>query len=94
MEPRVAEGGTIEERIKQIKINHPALFALGGSFRLQINDALDVLWVDGTNTYLLLSVIGTDSRSGFSRVFTQRFYNKRNQLKDGDYAYGDSLDVR
>lgn len=93
--PRVVPGGVIpEEPLRKLTIDNSTVFALGSTFRFRIKEDLDDIWQDDTNTFLRFTIIATDSLSGFSRVFTQKFHIKRNHIVKGDFEYGKSLTVR
>jgi len=50
-------------------------------------------WIEGNGSYLIFRVIATDSFSGFSKYFSQRFYTKRDSIKYGSHCFGEKLDV-
>ena len=64
------------------------------AFRFLTYENLDVIWENDTRSYLRFQIFAVDSLSGFGKVFTQDYHMKRNILTDGDFEFGDSLDIK
>lgn len=60
----------------------------------ELNQNLESLWTDDTNQYLELQVFAVDSFSGFGRVFSREFRDKRSCIKIGMFEHGKSVEIR
>jgi hypothetical protein len=103
MRPTVAPGGIIYIS-KEIKLQRSEIMELS-EFNLKDNTAayayrfrsyedLDESWNDDKQSYLRFRLYATHSISGFSRVFRKDFHTKRNSIVDGDFAFGNSVEVK
>jgi hypothetical protein len=63
------------------------------AFRFVTEDDLDALW-SKSSQYVRISIYATDSLSGFGRVFSRNFHNKKSEIEDGDFRFGDSFAVK
>jgi hypothetical protein len=96
-------GGQIE-RMEPIALAMPERMRIPGrrlkdahaTYALQfaIEEDLDARWQDTVHSYLRFEIAATDSESGFTKVFTQRYALKRDSIVPGDFQFGSSLDVR
>jgi len=59
---------------------------------LSTYEDIEDLWKDDTQ-FLRFKVYAADSYSGFGRVFTKDYYTKRNSIKEGDFKFGNSLEI-
>ena len=64
------------------------------AFRFLTYQDLDTLWEDDIHSYLRFRIFAMDSLSGFGKVYTQDYHTKRNTLINGDFEFGDSLEIK
>jgi hypothetical protein len=64
------------------------------AYRFRSYEDISKLWNDDTQAYLRFRLYATHSVSGFSRVFRKDYQTKRNTLKEGDFAFGNSTEVK
>ncbi len=64
------------------------------AYRFRTYDSLDDLWNNDSQSYLRFRVQATHSVSGFSKVFRKDYYTKRNSIVDGEFDFGNSVNIR
>lgn len=101
--PTVTPGGIIQKTktipLKRSEIMEISKFDLkdktaGYAFRFVIYENLEELWKDETRSFLRFRVYAVDSLSGFGRVFVKEYHTKRNSIKEGDFEFGNSLEIK
>ncbi len=103
MTPTVTPGGIImkskEIPLKRSEIMQISKFDVkdktaGYAFRFLTYENIEDLWQEDTRSFLRFRIYATDSLSGFSRVFSKDYHTKRNSIKEGDFVFGSSLEIK
>lgn len=55
---------------------------------------IEDLCKDDTRSFVRFRIYATDVLSSFCRVFRKDYHTKKNSVKEGDSAFGDSLKIR
>ena len=63
------------------------------AFRFLTYENLENIWTDEKLSFLRFRIFASDSFSGFGRVFTQDYHLQRDAIKEGDFEFGDSLQI-
>ncbi len=64
------------------------------AYRFLTYEDIDNLWGDDKQRYLRFRIFASDSLSGLGKVFKQNYHIKRSAIVDGDFEFGDSLNVK
>ncbi len=61
--------------------------------RFVTEEALHKLWSDDESQFLIFRVYSHDEISGFGKIFIKEYRIKRNSLIQGQYNFGDDLEI-
>jgi hypothetical protein len=102
MESRIVPDGTILNS-KPIKIKKSERMTLSKfskkdkeatyAYRIVILDDLNLLWNNESTQFIRIRIFSQDEMSNFGKVFTQDFRTKRNSLQEGQFRFGNSLEI-
>jgi hypothetical protein len=103
MRPTVAPGGIIYIS-KEITFQKSDILELSSfdskdntaayAYRFRSYEDISELWKDDTQAYIRFRLYATHSVSGFSRVFRKDYQTKRNTIKEGEFTFGNSTEVK
>lgn len=102
MEIRVLPGGIIRRgvpiplvrsKIMEIEKFDPRDESADYAFRFIIDADVEEIWKDDSHSFLRFRISATDSFSGFKRVFIMDYHKKRDCIKQGDFKFGNSLEI-
>lgn len=63
------------------------------AYRFATVDDVEGLWRDDTRDFLRFKLYAQDEMSNFGKVFIKDFRTKRNTLKEGEFRFGDSVEI-
>ncbi len=63
------------------------------AFRLVIDEPIDKLWQDESTQFIRVKIFAQDEMSNFGKVFEREYRTKRNSIKEGQFKFGDTLEV-
>lgn len=100
--PHNVHGGTIfintyitlkTAEVLEIKRFNPTDTNADYAVRFVTFDDLDHIWVHNPMSVVEFHLYATHSLTGFGRVFTRQYHDKDNELKVGNFKYGNNLDI-
>ena len=103
MTPKIVPGGLIvNAKMIQLKRDDPMQIAgfdqkdkeASYAFRFQTYEDIDKLWDNDATSYLRFRIFAMDSLSGLGKVFRQDYHTKRNSIVDGEFEFGNSVQVK
>jgi len=103
MTPKVVPGGLIvNAKMIQLKREDPmqiAMFNLKDkeasyAFRFQTYEDIETIWENDASSYLRFRIFAMDSLSSLGKVFRQDYHTKRNSIIDGEFEFGNSLEIK
>lgn len=63
------------------------------ALRITILEDLEKIWSDDSTQYLRIKVFAQDEMSNFGKVFEKEYRTIRNSIKEGSFAFGDTMKV-
>ncbi len=63
------------------------------AYRFIIDENIEELWEDDVHSFLRFRISANDSLSGFNKVFEREFHTKRNSIQEGEFEFGNSLEI-
>ena len=103
--PAIVPGGTTQWAEKKISMGAEEIMTIpkydpkdnevaGYATRLRTGEDLEQIWGDDTRSFLRFTIFAIDSRSGFGQDFVQEYRIKRDAIREGDFEFGSSLDIK
>jgi hypothetical protein len=100
--PKSVPGGLIFSNIN-LKLEREEVFLIDKfdkqdkdanyAWRFVCREDIESEWEEKHGSYLIFRVIATDSLSGLSKYYSQRFFTKRDCLRKGSHRFGNNLNV-
>jgi hypothetical protein len=100
--PRNVAGGTVYY-LHPIKLRTSEMMELAAydpndqdahyAVRFMILGDLDTAWSEAETSRVRFQIYATHSFTGFGKAFERFYYQKRTDLVEGDFKFGDSLEV-
>ena len=100
VEPQVVKGG-IGKKILQFALSKNEWFALTpttehdgeAAFEFITNEKIEFEWEQRPNSYLIFRVYAQDSLSGFTKVFSNKYFSKTDDIIVGRFGFGASMEI-
>ena len=100
VEPQVVKGG-IGKNILQFALAKNEWFALTptaerdgeAAFEFITNEKIESEWGQRPNSYLIFRVYAQDSFSGFTKVFSKKYFSRTDDIVVGRFGVGASMEI-